>query len=441
MKKNIPSDKFHLAIVAGEASGDNHGVELMKALKKQVPSMTFTGLGGPQMEEYAKANNTEAHQFRVLSKLAYADEVQGIPVVGRPRDRLRRAKLEQPEGRAERERASQFRKNSIENWIETAGVLGLWDVLKKYGYFRTKFSMLLHHLKECHPHAIILVDYPGFNLRLAKAIRRLQLPIKIFYYISPQVWAWHKSRIPKIAHLLDLMVCIFPFEKKLYESSGLPTTFVGHPLVEKLTSQKETVGVLKREEHLLGLFPGSREREVRRIFPVMVKTAQRVMSENSKIHCEAAAATEARAEEMRAMAEQADIHIIITVNQARELMQRATFGLVCSGTATLEAACLGLPYALVYKVAWLTYVAGRLLIRVPYLGIINILACRPVVREFIQQDATAENLAKEALRLLNNPEACKKLSEELTSITAALHGHGAYDHAAETMVTALKTGR
>ncbi|MBM3857510.1 MAG: lipid-A-disaccharide synthase, partial [Verrucomicrobia bacterium] len=222
-----------IAIVAGETSGDTHGAALMQALQKKIPDAIFLGLGGPKMKLLA--------------------------------------------GKA------------IIDWIADSAVVGLWDVLKKYGYFRKKFSALLKQLDQEKPDAIILIDYAGFNLRLAKAIRRRKLPIKIIKYISPQVWAWNRGRIPAMARSLDLMICIFPFEEKIYEASGLPTVFLGHPLVEKLMTLQPK---LQREQNLLGLFPGSRSREVHHIFPVMAAAAQRVIAENPNVRCEAAAATE-----------------------------------------------------------------------------------------------------------------------------------------------------
>ena len=170
----------------------------------------------------------------------------------------------------------------------------------------------------------------------------------------------------------------------------------------------------------------------------MIQAAQQVIETHPEVRYEAAAATPAHAAIMHSMAQEAGIPITISIGKAPELMQRATFGLVCSGTATLEAACYGLPYALVYKVAWLTYVVGRHLIRVPFLGIINILASRLVVREFIQQEATAATLAEEALRFLTNPQACKQLVQELTQVVSILHGQGAYDRAAATMIKSLR---
>lgn len=370
-----------IALAAGETSGDTHGAALMQEFQKKIPDVIFLGVGGPKMQQTG--------------------------------------------GKA------------IDNWVEESAVLGLWDVIKKYGYFRKKFSSLLKQLEQEKPEAIILIDYAGFNLRLAKAIRRRKLPIKIIKYISPQVWAWNRRRIPEMARSLDLMICIFPFEEKVYETSGLATSFSGHPLVEKLMAQCEGNNVLPREKNLLGLFPGSRSREVHHIFPVMAAAAKRAISENPAIRCEAAAATAAHAQEMQAMASKINLPITITVGQAPSLMQRATFGLVCSGTATLEAAALGLPYALVYKATPLTAIVARALIKVPYLGIINILAGRPVVKEFLQGAATPLALAQESLHFLGDQDAALQLSRDVTAVAATLRSEGAYERAAGTIAKEL----
>lgn len=323
----------------------------------------------------------------------------------------------------------------FEDWIAEAGVLGLWDVLKNYGYFRAKFDRMLADIERLNPDAVLLVDYPGFNLRLARALRVRSSRRKILYYISPQVWAWNRGRIPKMARWLDLMLCIFPFEKPLYEKSGLRTEFVGHPIVEQMSRDRLP---LARDERLLGFFPGSREREVRRVFPAMVSAARQVAAARPDIRFEAAAASEAQAAQMRTMA--GGVPIEINAGKAHELMQRAAAGIVCSGTATLEAACFGLPYALVYKTAWLTFEVGRRLVKVPHLGIINILAGRTVVREFIQDSATPAALADEALRLLNDPGARARLSDELAAVVSTLHGEGASERAARAVLDALAGG-
>jgi len=378
----MPSD-LHLAILAGEASGDTHGVALMRSLRKAHPEVRFSGKGGPKM-------------------LTEAVDSGG----------------------------------TLDNWIAEAGVLGLWDVLRHYGYFRKKFHALLEELAANPPDAIILVDYPGFNLRLAKAIRKRKIPTKIIYYISPQVWAWNRRRIPEMARALDLMICIFPFEQKIYESSGLPTVFAGHPMAEEL----QAVPTEARDEHLLGFFPGSRTREVVKIFPAMLSAAALIQKSRPEIRFEVAAATPAHEELLRAMITEKGIVMTISVGASRDLMRRAAVGLVCSGTATLEAACLGLSYALVYKVATLTYEVGIRLIRVPYLGMVNILANRPVIREFIQHAATPAALADEALRLLNSREAREQLSADLSSVVSILRGSetaSASDRAARAVLVCV----
>jgi lipid-A-disaccharide synthase len=320
----------------------------------------------------------------------------------------------------------------FDNWIAEAGVLGLWDVIRNYGYFRAKFNRMLGDIERLKPDAVLLVDYPGFNLRMAKALRARVPSARILYYVSPQVWAWNRRRIPKMAKWLDLMLCIFPFEKPLYEESGLRTEFVGHPIVEQMALDRVPV---ERDPLLLGLFPGSREREVRRIFPAMVAAAQRIAKSRPDVRFEAAAVSESHAATMREMAQ--GTPIMIRAGAAHELMQRAGVGIVCSGTATLEAACFGLPYALVYKTAWLTYEVGRRLVKIKHLGIVNILAGRTVVREFIQDAATPAALADEALRLLNDAGARERLAGELAEVVAALQGEGASGRAARAVLDAI----
>lgn len=336
----------------------------------------------------------------------------------------------------------------FDNWIAEAGVLGLWDVLKNYGYFRAKFSAMLRRIDEVRPDAVLFIDYPGFNTRLAKALRKRGYPGKNLFYISPQVWAWNRGRIAKMAGYLDLMVCVFPFEERMYEASGLHTVFVGHPLLEEL--ERDRIEVV-RTPNLLGLFPGSREREVKRNFPAMLAAARIVLAQRPQTKFEVAAASEAHARQMREWA--GDFPLEIHAGRAHDLMQRATAGIVCSGTATLEAAYFGLPYCLIYKIAWLTFEVGRRLVDVDCLGIINILnnyrvnpppdpklPARPaphVVREFIQHFATGEALAGECLRLLNDAEARENLSRQLRDIVSSLHAEGASARAAKAVLDNL----
>jgi len=246
-----------------------------------------------------------------------------------------------------------------------------------------------------------------------------------------------------MAKILDLMICVFPFEAPMYEASGLHTVFVGHPLLEALAKERLPG---PREPALVGLFPGSREREVKRIFPVMVEAAALIRKGFPSARFEAAAASEPLAERMRAMAP----GMTVRAGSSHELMQRASAGIVCSGTATLEAAFFGLPYCLIYKIAWLTFEIGRRLVDVDGLGIVNILnnyrvnpppdprlpakAAPHVVREFLQGRATPGLIAAEMLRLLNDPDASEALSAELLKISSALDADGASRRAAAALL-------
>jgi lipid-A-disaccharide synthase len=231
-----------------------------------------------------------------------------------------------------------------------------------------------------------------------------------------------------MAQLLDLMICIFPFEKALYEESGLRTEFAGHPMVDRLAPMRGSVG---RDPQLVALLPGSREREVSKIFPILLGAAQKMRKARPDLKFAAAAASPARAESMRSMMMPADEFCEIEVGNAYELMAHAGCGAVASGTATLEAAFLGLPYCLVYKVSTATFLAAKVLMKVDYLGMANILGEREVVREFLQSDATPGVIADELLRLTNSEDARVALAEELRGVTDLLGGGGAHHRAAE----------
>src|SRR5438477_5209617 len=270
------------------------------------------------------------------------------------------------------------------DWLNDAAVLGLWEVIKKYGYFREKFHETLDEIRESKPDAVVLIDYPGFNLRLARALRKQPAKGKIIYYISPQVWAWNRGRIKKMARFLDLMLCIFPFEAELYNKSGLRTEFVGHPMVERLRARKIDI---ERDPNLIGLFPGSRRREVRKIFPILIETVGELHQQRANLHFEVAAVSEALANEISATLTAAQVKdglFRVVADETAATMQRASVGIIASGSATLEAAYFRLPYVLIYKVAWPTYLAARLVVDVKYRVLANVLDNKEVVPELMQ---------------------------------------------------------
>lgn len=373
-----------LYLVAGEASGDARGAELMRALRALKPDIQFFGAGGREMRAIAGGDF-----------LDWADEA----------------------------------------------VVGLWDVLKKYGYFKAQFDRMLADVERVEPAAVIFIDYPGFNLRLAKALRQRNRGLKIIYYISPQVWAWNRGRIREMAGFLDLMLCIFPFEKPLYEKSGLKTVFVGHPMLDSLGPKRTGE---PRDPQLVGLFPGSRGKEVRKIFPVMIEAAREMQRAKPALKFEAAAASEAVADAMREILGASGISAdwcAITLRGSHGLMQRAAAGMVCSGTATLEAAFFGLPLVILYKVAWLTWVIGKQLVKVEHIGMPNILAGRGIAREFLQDAAQPRAIAAEMLRLLDDSTARAQLERDLAGVIAQLGEPGAGIRAAKAIAAELGISR
>ena len=376
-----PSEAMTIYFVAGEASGDTHGAALMEALRRLQPDIRLLGRGGPQMKPFAAA--------RFL------------------------------------------------DWIDEAGVVGLWEVVKHYGYFRQEFRKTLNEIAATAPNAVVLIDFPGFNLRLARVLRERSLGGKIIYYISPQVWAWNRGRIPKMAKWLDLMLCIFPFEAELYEKSGLRTIFVGHPMIENLEA-KRTDNL--RAPHLVGLFPGSRAREVRKLLPILIEVMRELHRQRPELHFEIAAASEALATVIRR-----DLQPVVSslgrvevvVGQAAETMQRSAAGVVASGTATLEAAFFRMPFVLVYKVAGLTYLAGRMLIRVKHLGMPNVLAGREIVPEFIQGNTRPSAIASEVIKLLHDRTRREQMLADFDTVIAKLGKGGASEIAARAVLEAV----
>ena len=369
--------------VAGEVSADNHGAALMRSLRQMDATLRFVGRGGPQMREIAG--------------------------------------------------------EQLKNWIGDAGVLGLWEVIRKYNYFREQFRETLNEIEERKPDAVVLIDYPGFNLRLASALRKQSPQGKIIYYISPQVWAWNRGRIKKMARLVDLVLCIFPFEADLYNESGLRAVFVGHPMIERSNAQK--IGT-ERDPNLVGLFPGSRSREVQKIVPVVLEATNLLRQQKPGLHFEVAAASSALAAEMNKLLDRysRDRQVLaVKVSETAAIMQRAFAGIVASGSATLEAAYFRMPFVLIYKVAWPTYLAARLVVSVKYLGMPNVLANKEVVPEFIQQAARPAAIVKAVRPLMENADVRQRMISEFDQLIGQLGKGNASDKAARAIIDEIET--
>jgi len=337
------------------------------------------------------------------------------------------------------------------DWIDQTAVVGLWEVIRRYPFFRKQFQATISEIEAVKPSAVVLIDYPGFNLRLAHALHMKFPELTIIYYISPQVWAWNRRRVSQMARSIDLMLCIFPFEPELYNASGLRAIFVGHPMTSVIPSEVEgsrgetskstsTAVSPLRDDKLVGLFPGSREREVKKIFPVMRQAALELSHQDNDLRFVVSAASEPLAELIRAdlYGKQATGKFSVVTGDARSVMGRVNVGMVASGTATLEAALSELPFVLIYRVAWLTYLAARLVVKVKYLGMPNVLANREIVPEFIQHKAQPRAIAAAVARLLTDKTERTRMLTDFACVVQKLGRGEASANAAEAIVTELR---
>src|SRR4051812_18668489 len=361
-------------IIAGEASGDTLGAELVKALRRDpnCEGAEFFGAGGP--------------------KLAAA----GVDLAFD---------------------------------LAAHAVVGIWEVLKNYRKFKGFFEHLLKLAMERKPDAVILIDYPGFNLRFVKALRERSSGTKwrpkIVYYVSPQIWAWHESRVHQIARDVDLMLAIFPFEQAWYRerAPNFRVEFVGHPLVDRYAAQKFDANV-KSEVLLL---PGSRVRELKKHLPVMID-AIRQMRASSQFVCRMVLPSEGLRELAKQIAPLEGIEV--QVGDLAEALKQARVAIASSGTVTMECAYFRVPTVVLYRTSWSTHALGRRLIRVEYLAMPNLLAGEKIYPEFIQDQATGSNLAAAALELMRDEKQRAEIRAKLDAVIGSLGEPGASDRAA-----------
>lgn len=349
--------KRSLLIVAGEVSGDMHAAAVLRELKARDPEWSAWGVGGDSLRN------------------------EGMEVLYH---------------------------------VDDMAVMGLAEVLRRYGFFRRAFRQLLKKAEQDKPDAVLLVDYPGFNLRFAKQAKRRGL--RVFYYICPQVWAWRRSRIPRMAQWMDRLFTIFPFEPDVFKDTPLRVDFVGHPLIREAEKarQEPEMPLPWGKGARLALLPGSRRQEIQRILPALVGAVEQG-PENERPTALIAAPHESAAscirETLEAHGREAWSDRIV-VGQTRQVLRQARAALVTSGTATLEAALLECPMVVVYKTSWLTYLAARSLVQVDHIGMVNIVAGKSACPERIQGAATPDALA-EAVRplLADSPERRAMLTD------------------------------
>ncbi len=328
------------------------------------------------------------------------------------------------------------------NLVDMA-VLGSVEVLRNYGALRRIFYSLLAFIEERRPDAIVLVDYPGFNIRLAKKIKRRRLPVTVIYYISPQVWAWGMRRKRTICRNVDRMIVILPFEKEFYADTALQVEFVGHPMLDDLRVETGREELRRRmgmepRARVVALLPGSRWNEIRRHLPVMLAAAalmRRAIPGLQFAMREPQAAFRTFVESTIASGA---VPVKIVPESIYEIIHASDIVLVASGTATLETACMLKPMVIMYKVTWLTYLLGRMLVKLPYIGLVNVIAGKKIMPECIQRDATPERVAAAALDFLADESKYLAAVDALRAVRARVGREGASGRAAEAVLRALR---
>lgn len=370
------TDSKKIMIVAGEASGDLHGSNLVKEIHNIDPSIRFYGIGGVKLKE------------------------AGIELIAGSSD---------------------------------MAVVGLTEVVFKLKFILKVMNLLKKSLREDKPDLLILIDYPDFNLPMAKAARKNG--VKVFYYISPQVWAWRKRRVKQIEKVVDRMAVILPFEKKFYDKSKLDVSFVGHPLldvVKKKYSRKEALKKFGLEEGVttVGILPGSRESEVKKLLPEMLKAAGILEDKFAPIQFALPLADTLNIDFVSRITDQYPVKVKIIRDNIYDVLSISDIAMVASGTATLETALMETPMIIIYKVSALSYYIGKAFINVNNIGLVNIIAGKTIVPEFIQDEATPANMAKAISDMLTDRSRMDRIKQELSGIRGKLGSPGAAGRAA-----------
>jgi lipid-A-disaccharide synthase len=374
-----------ILIIAGEASGDLHGSGLVRELKKVDSNLEIFGIGGDKMKR------------------------EGVELIFH---------------------------------IDRLSFMGFFEVIKNLGVVRGVMKTMTSVTETRRPHLTILIDYPGFNLRFAKKVKNLGIPV--VYYISPQVWAWGGNRVKKMKNLIDKMTVIFSFEKEIYKRFNIDCEFVGHPLLEvtrPILSLEDFQNKfdIRKNDVVVGLLPGSRWQEVEKILPIMLESCKLLKPRIKNLKLLLALAPTIKKEEMENLLKQADFQAMIVENLTYDLMKHADFLLIASGSATLECAILGTPFLVLYKTSFWTYLVAKSLVSIPNIALANVVAGKRVVPEFIQSQAVPNRIAEEMYEILTDRERYKAIQNELKKVKEKLGEEGASKKAAQIVTEMLSS--
>jgi len=372
--------EIKIMLSATEVSGDLHAANLVKAVRRIHPATSFIGIGGEKMQKAG----VEVKAFTVHM-----------------------------------------------------GTIGLLEGVKYYPSFLRIKLMVEETLKEEHPDLIVLVDSRDFNLRVIRLANRFKIPT--VYYIAPPVWAWPDWKAKTIAKSVTRIIAIFPFEVKVYEKIGANVTFTGHPLLDVVKPKLSKEEAYRRFElnpckPVIGLLPGSRECEINKLLPVMLKSAYILKKNLDGVQFLLPIAASVFQNKISKVVARSKLPIKIVDNGIYDLMNISDLLIVTSGTATLEAACLNTPMIIVYKTSISSYLLGQILLKIPYVGLPNILAHKRIVPELLQFKATANHISNAALELLGDSEKSEQMKVELREVVQKLGKSGAVDRAARVVV-------
>jgi lipid-A-disaccharide synthase len=364
-------------MVAGELSGDLIASMLIKRLLAQQPDLKITALGGERMEQAG------AH--------------------------------------------------ILKNIVRDLAIIGFAEVFTKFHKIQAVFRQAVAYLKEHRPAVVVVIDYPGFNLRLAEQAHKLG--IKVVYYVCPQVWAWHRSRITKIAKYVDKACVILPFEEAFLKQGGVNAEFVGSPWMDlmKLTMGRDEVFDhfgLNKEQKLIGLLPGSRKGEVEKLLPTMLEAAEKIHAAMPNTQFVIPRASTVKPEIIDHLLTMAQVQVKVVDAFRYNVRSAMDFAIVASGTATLETGLLGCPMVIIYRAHYLSWLIGKSLVKIPYIGLINIVAGDMVVPELLQEQCTPENIAEHVLRILGDPREVERVKYQLEKIKEKMGGAGASEKVA-----------
>jgi len=371
---------------AGESSGEQHAANMFLELKKQCPNIKGIGMGGAKMAQ------------------------AGIDI------RYDSANI---------------------------AVIGVIEVLKHYGEIRRALTAMKQLLAEQRPDLLVCVDYKEFNFKLAKYAK--SIGIKVLFYVSPQVWAWRPGRVKAYGEVIDMMAVIFPFETAYYDAENVPVRYVGHPSVDKVrplhTKTEDLVSYkLNQNNPIVGLLPGSRANEIKRMLPVMLAAAEQLQVSFPGIQFVLPQADSISDVLLQTYLKSSNINVTVVKNQPYDVIQCCDAVMTTSGTATLEISLLTVPMVIVYKLAPSTYWLGRWLVNIPFIGLPNIVAGKAIVKELIQHEATPKNLAVEVQRILSDVQYAAQMRENLSQVKQLLGQGGGSKNMAELALEMLQQG-